>query len=130
MCTRPTTRGVSWLAWIALACGPGVPAEPPPPPPVDPLGSFVFSASYQGTPVTGTIDIQEGDDGLEGWITPDPSLSPPFPITSVTVEGQELHIVADGGGDLLILNLVFAHETFTGSWSMGAEGGSLTGARR
>ncbi len=111
------------VAWTA-ACQP---APPPAPPPVDPVGSFTFESTFQGQPITGTFVITEGTNGYRGSLSVAGLGS--FPITGVTVAGQEMTLSVSAEGDPVDIVLVFTGDTFTGSWSSSTDGGSITGSR-
>ncbi len=54
---------------------------------------------------------------------------PPTPILSVTVDGQEATIIADAGGEDLLITMTFEGDNYTGVWSLAGDSGELSGAR-
>lgn len=92
---------------------------------LDPVGTYDFATSADGTPVTGTIVINRGTNGLAGTVSSDASGD--LAVTSVTVEGQRVTLM---GQDGLSVILNFTGADFTGSWSYGGMMGQMTGKRR
>ncbi len=121
--------------FLALAVAGGVTAcaakgavEAPVPTPLDPVGVYTFSTIYQGGPMTGRIVIRGVPGNYTGMVEPAEG-PPPTEIYSVTVEGQELLILADAGGEDLIVKMTFTGDRFIGSWIVGFDSGDMTGAR-
>jgi hypothetical protein len=55
--------------------------------------------------------------------------APAVEIYSVTVEGQQLMVLADAGGDDLVITMTVTGDRFTGSWILGFDSGEMTGSR-
>ncbi len=111
-----------------LGCAGGV-ATPPAPKPLDPVGTYTFVSAFQGQPIDGVIVIEARQQGFGGMITPHVG-PPPVPITSVTVAARSITIQGDAGGELLVLILEVAEDgTYTGTWSLGMDGGTMTGKK-
>ncbi|MDH3290435.1 MAG: tyrosinase family oxidase copper chaperone [Gemmatimonadota bacterium] len=129
---RPTATLVLAVAVAggvaACAAKGGVEAAAPAPAPLDPVGVYSFSTIYQGGPMTGRIVIRGAPGSYTGTVEPADG-PPPTEIYSVIVEGQELQIVADAGGEDLIIAMTFAGDRFTGSWILGFDSGEMTGTR-
>ena len=129
---RRTAILVLALAGGLAACAAkgGVEASAPAPAaaPLDPVGVYSFSTTYQGGPMTGRIVIRGAPGSYTGTVEPAGG-PPPTEIYSVIVEGQELQIVADAGGDDLTIAMKFSGDRFTGSWLLGFDSGEMTGTR-
>lgn len=94
---------------------------------LDPVGSYVLSTNFQGQAVDGRIRIGGSPGAWSGTLYSD--LTGELPLSSIRVEGQELHITADTPDGPLTAHLVFTGDTFNGDWSLGADGGALRGRR-
>jgi hypothetical protein len=92
---------------------------------LEPVGTYDFSTSADGSPVNGTIVVTRGTDGLRGTLASDASGD--IAISSVTVEGQRMTLM---GQDGLSVVLEFNGADFTGSWSYSGMTGEMTGKRR
>lgn len=109
-------------------------AETPPPPPaqpeaLDPVGTYTFTTTYQGMEVSGKVYIRGEPDNYTGLVEPTEG-PPPIEIYSVMVEGQTITVYGDAGGDDLIFVMEFAGgSSYTGTWSVGFEGGDLAGEK-
>ena len=102
---------------------------PAPTPPVDPVGNFEFTTTVQGGAVNGTIAITKTDGVLGGKILTD--VMPEIPIKAVTVEGKKMTITADLPDGALTITLGFEDTNkFTGNWTLGGDGGSISGKRK
>jgi hypothetical protein len=112
----------------ACAAKGAVEAPAPTPAPLDPVGVYSFSTIYQGGPMTGRIVIRGAPGSYTGMVEPAGG-PPPTQIYSVTVEGQKLLILADAGGEDLMLEMTFTGDRYTGSWMLGFDSGEMTGAR-
>jgi len=93
---------------------------------VDPVGTFDFQTTVDGSTVGGTITVVRTDAGFGGSISSDAG---DMPIQSVIVDGMTMRIATTGGA--ATLGLVFSDpDTFTGDWEYAGMGGTLTGSRR
>lgn len=115
------------LALAALAAAFACATTPAGPPPFDPVGSFEYTAYVEGQPLSGTMTIEEAEEGYEGTILS--AAFPPIPITSVTVEGQAGTIEAVGPGGPLLIEFTATDDLIQGTWAMGEEGGDFTATR-
>lgn len=116
------------LAGSVTACAAKGAVEAPVPVPLDPVGVYSFSTIYQGEPMTGRIVIRGGPGSYSGMVEPDAG-APAVEIYSVTVEGQQLMVFADAGGDDLVITMTVTGDRFTGSWVLGFDSGEMTGSR-
>jgi len=119
------------LAASACAGGPApeaAPAQSAAPAAVNPVGRFEFSTTVQGQPVTGAIEIAGAPGAYTGQITT--SVTPPLPVASVTVNGQEMVVTGNTPEGVVTLRLAFTDGTsFTGGWELAGDGGTLSGRR-
>ena len=74
------------------------------------------------------MDVTGSEGDWTGIILPEGQ--PEIPIHMITVDGSNMIMTAEipDAGELLI-ELVFDGDEFTGSWSLGFDGGELTGRR-
>jgi len=129
-------RQWSFLVLAALAVGAPAcarnPAPEPPAPavpaPVDPVGSFDFTTAIEGSVVNGTVTVTKTDTGFGGSVTT--NLTDPIPVRTVVVEGQKMTVTADTPDGPVVIILEFQGDEFSGSWTLGATGGTHTGKRR
>ena len=112
---------------LVAACA-SQPPVPPAPPPLEPVGTYTFDSYFEGQPISGKIYITGSEGAYGGEVVPDQG-PPPVPILSVTVTGQELTLLADAGGEDLVVTVIFDGDTFTGVWSLAGDSGELSGAR-
>ena len=108
------------------------PAEAPPAPAqqeaLDPVGTYTFSATYQGMTIPGRINVSGEPENYTGLIEAEGQ--PPVEIYSVMVEGQKITVYGDAGGDDLIMTMEFADgSSFTGSWMLGFDSGEMMGEK-
>lgn len=113
---------------VACAAKAPVDAPPPAPAPLDPAGVYSFSTIYQGEPMTGRIVIRGVPGSYTGVVEPTAG-APPVEIYSVMVEGQQVRILADAGGEDLMMTMTFTGDQYTGSWVLGFDSGEMTGTR-
>ncbi|MGH7500453.1 MAG: hypothetical protein ACREL7_01735 [Longimicrobiales bacterium] len=116
-------RVLAWFVMLA-ACATGGGQNQS----VDPVGTFDFTTSVEGTTVTGAITVARNGSAYEGSVTTD--MTEVMPISSVTVEGQTMAIAASTPDGPVTMSLIFTGDTFTGTWSLGDMSGTLTGRRR
>lgn len=104
------------------------PAAAPVPAALNPVGRYEFATSLNGQALTGTMEITGTAGAYHGTITS--SATEPLPITTVTVEGQNLTVVGDTpNGPLTIRITCAADGSFTGGWTLAGDGATLTGHR-
>ena len=94
---------------------------------VDPVGSYSFTTTVQGTAVDGQLRIT-GTRGAWGgaFYTP---VTGELPVSSVDVDGQVVRLTANTPDGIVHVRMIFSGDTFTGDWSLGAEGGAIRGQR-
>jgi hypothetical protein len=109
---------------VAAACA----SSPAQPRAVDPVGTFDFSTSMEGTEVTGSIEISSGANGYTGWLTT--NVSEPIPIASVMVEGQVVTVIANAPDGPVNFSMTFTGDEFSGGWTYAGMSGQATGRRR
>ena len=118
--------------WAGLLAGAvlvaGCASAPAQPRAVDPVGVFDFSTAVEGQAVTGTLEISRSNDVLGGTLST--SVTEPIPVRAVTVEGQQMTVLADTPDGPVSMILTFAGNEFTGSWTYAGMSGTLTGVRR
>lgn len=114
-------------ALVVAACARGA-ATPPAPAPLDPTGTFSFETTFQGQAITGQIIVRGEAGQYTGSVEPD-AVAPPVEIYSVQVEGQQMTVVGDAGGEDLVITMTFTGDTYTGTWVLGFDGGDIKGAR-
>ena len=120
MTTRFPTVILAATTLAACASGPSGP------PPFDPVGTYEFTAVANGQSITGTMTIEEGEDGYTGVIRNVTMPLPPAPITSVQVIDQLLTIQAAGPEGPLLIELAITDTGLEGTWAMGDGSGGFT----
>lgn len=115
------------LALLGLASASACATTPAGPPPFDPVGSYEYTAFFEGQALPGTMTIEEGYEGYEGTILSD--AFPPVPILSVTVDGQAGTIEAVGPGGPLLIEFTVTDDMMQGTWTMGVQRGEFTATR-
>src|SRR5215213_4020568 len=102
------------------------PSAPVAPAAVNPVGRYEFVSTLQGQELTGTMEITGAPGAYAGRITS--SATQPIEITSVTVEGQSMTVTGETGNGTLTIKMNFTEGgTFTGGWTLGNDGATLTG---
>lgn len=96
---------------------------------VNPVGRYEFTTDVQGQSVNGTVVIAGNPGAYTGQVTT--SITPPLPISGVTVNGREVVVVGTGpDGGTLTFRMNFTDATnFNGNWEVGGDTGTLTGRR-
>jgi len=119
-------RKASTLLAIASLVGVGTAAAQD----LDPIGEYTFETSVQDAPVTGTITISGVSGDWQGTLAAT-ALPEVLRLTSITVRGTTLTLTAmvPEQGEVFI-ELVFEGEEFTGTWSLGYDGGEMIGRRK
>ena len=94
---------------------------------VNPVGSYTFSTVIQGMAVDGQLRVNGTQDAWGGTIyTP---ATGELPVSSVAVDGQEVRVTTDTPDGIVHIRMIFSGDTFTGDWSLGAQGGAIRGQR-
>jgi hypothetical protein len=128
------------LLMSSAACATAPAGEPAPAPPatavpappraaaLNPVGKYEFTTSLQGQTLTGTMEIAGTPGAYTGRITS--SATEPIPITTVTVEGQNMTVAGETPNGTLTIRMTMAADgTFTGGWTLAGDGATLTGKR-
>jgi hypothetical protein len=125
------------LALLAAACAPAAPPADPMPSgsatapaasaALNPVGTFNFRTVVGGGEVTGSLEVTGTEGAYGGRIRT--SITPDIPITGVRVMGQEMIVTGNTPDGPLAINMTFTGNTFTGSWALSGDSGSLSGQR-
>ena len=94
---------------------------------LNPVGAYEFATELNGSPMKGSLTIGGSPGAYTGKLTSD--VMPELPITSVSVDGQMVKLLADTPNGTVTINLTFTGDTFAGNWELGGQGGNLTGKR-
>lgn len=126
---RPMFAALALLAACAPAATP--PADPAPAPAaagaLNPVGVFQFTADGdEGETVTGTIEVTGQPGAYGGRIR---AHDDEIPITSVSVDGQQMVVNAETPGGTMTLVVTFTGDTFLGGWSLRGDSGEIRGQR-
>ena len=117
------------LLAVAIGTAAGTAQTPAPAPPVDVVGTFEFTTTVQGQATAGTFVIAKTDNVLGGKILTD--MMPEIPIKSITVEGKKVTIYAELPDGALTIVLEFEDANkFSGHWTLGGDGGAMSGKRK
>lgn len=131
-CARSAQQAVPTAVPAAVAPAAAATAAPSAPAPaaaLNPVGTYEFSTSAQGTDVSGTIVISSVEGRYAGSVVT--SATPEAPIKSVSVAGQVITVVIPTpDGSEGVLEMRMDGVAFTGSWSYGGMNGTLSGRRR
>lgn len=128
-------RKVVWIVGLGLLGACASAPEPAPPAPaaleqpteVDPVGTYTFSTTVQGMAVDGQMRIGGSRGSWGGSIYSD--VTGEMPISRVTVDGQQVVVLADTPDGPVRIRMMFNGESFSGDWVLGADGGTLRGRR-
>ena len=123
MTSRHLTTILAATTLAACASGPSGP------PPYDPVGTYEFAAMAEGQRITGTMTIEEDEDGYTGILRAASVPMPPAPISAVEVVDQTVTIHADGPEGPLIIALTVSETGLEGTWAMGDGTGAFTATR-
>ena len=120
------------LATLACASYP-TPADPAParavtPAPVDPVGTFDFSTTVEGSIVNGVVTITKTDTGFGGSIST--NVTETIPVCGAVVDGQKLTVTAEAPEGPIAFVMEFQGDDFSGTWTMATMSGTHTGKRR
>lgn len=123
-CTTAPATGPAPAPMPAAAAAPAPAASSA----VNPAGRYEFTTSLQGQMLTGTMEITGTPGAYAGRITT--SATPPIPITTVTVEGQNMTVAGDTPNGTLTIRMTMGEGgAFTGNWTLAGDGATLTGKR-
>jgi hypothetical protein len=134
---RTTLAALALLAACAPAAEPGAPAPDPTAAPaapataaaLNPVGVYEFTASQNDEVVaTGTIEIT-GQPGAYGGRIRVEDEGEEAPITSVTVNGQQMTVNAQTPDGPMAITVTFTGNTFVGHWSADDDRGEIRGQR-
>lgn len=123
MTSRHLTTILAATTLAARASGPSGP------PPYDPVGTYEFAAMAEGQRITGTMTIEEDEDGYTGTLRAVSVPMPLAPISAVEVVDQTVTIHADGPEGPLIIALTVTETGLEGTWAMGDGTGAFTATR-
>jgi hypothetical protein len=94
---------------------------------VNPVGTFEFTTMVNGASVNGTLEVMGSPGAYTGRLRT--SILPEMPVSSASVSGQEMTVLADAPDGTVTIRMTFTGDTFTGSWALGGDGGALSGRR-
>lgn len=94
---------------------------------MDLAGSYTFSTTVQGSAVSGQMRITGQPGAYRGAAYSD--VTGEIPLSRITVDGNVATVIGDTPDGPVEIRMVFDGDTFTGSWALGADGGSLHGRR-
>ncbi len=94
---------------------------------VDPVGSYTLTTTIQGTQVNGQMRIQGEPGAYSGAVYT--GFTGEIPIRSVSVDGNQVFIMADTPDGPVDVQITFDGDTFTGTWMLGPERGPIQGRR-
>lgn len=101
----------------------------PEPAPLDPVGTFDYSTTFEGTDVDGAIIINRAGAEPDGVIDTG-GMTDPIPVNQVVVEGQTMRVLADTPDGALEFRLNFSGDDFSGTWTFAGGSGQIVGRRR
>ena len=110
-----TTWPFLFLMALTACASAGDPAEsatPATPAELDPVGSYTFSTTVQGMAVDGQLRITGSRGAWGGSLYSD--VTGELPLSSVTVDGQQVRLTADTPDGTAYIRMQFSGETFTG----------------
>lgn len=95
----------------------------------NPVGTYDFTTDVNGDAVAGTIEISKSSAGaLTGSLNA--AGMPPSTVSSVTVNGQTMTLVADVGGQAITMTVTMNGNAFTGNWTGAGGSGAIKGTKR
>jgi hypothetical protein len=99
-------------------------------PAFDPVGTFDFTTTVDGTSVRGVITIRRGEQGLTGSLATE--LTGDLPFSRVAFDGRRGELRAPTEQGDLIMRIEFQdNDRFTGGWELaGGLAGAASGTRR
>ena len=112
----------------AAATTPAPTPAPAPATAAEAAGVYDYVALAQGQEVGGTINIVSRDGVHSGVITS--SMLPDMAISGVTVAGSKITVSADSPNGVVVLEFTLTGQELAGTWSLGGDGGPLTGRKR
>lgn len=125
-------KSMSWILVLTglvagCASAPDGTATDTPSTGLDPVGSYTFTTTVQGMAVDGQLRITGSTGAWGGSLYS--TATGELPLSSVEVDGRQLRLTAETPDGTVYIRMNFQGDTFTGDWSLGAEGGSLQGRR-
>lgn len=94
---------------------------------IDPVGSFTLNTVIQGTPVDGQMRIRGEPGSYTGAAYT--NMTGELTFSSVSVDGNQVFLTAETPDGPVDIQIIFDGDTFTGTWSLGADGGAVSGRR-
>ena len=95
--------------------------------PLDPVGTYEFTTTYEGMPVSGTLFITGEPGRYGGRIVTD--IAPEIPLTAVAVKDNTLELKGSLPDGDIILQLLMEGMNFKGSYSIGPFSADVTGKK-
>ncbi|MFN2400213.1 MAG: hypothetical protein ABR543_16485 [Gemmatimonadaceae bacterium] len=95
---------------------------------IDPVGVYDFTTMVDGQELSATMYITGSPGAYAGRIeTPD---QPHIELTSVTVSGNTMTVLGQGGENRLISTWVLQGDVLSGTWTFGDLSGEARGKKR
>jgi hypothetical protein len=94
---------------------------------VDPVGSYTLTTVIQGSPISGQMRIEGEPGAYTGAVYT--GFTGELPITAVSVDGSQVFITAETPDGPVDVQVTFDGDTFSGTWMLGPETGSIQGRR-
>lgn len=95
---------------------------------VDPVGQYSYTSQANGADVSGTITISRTDAGFRGVMTTG-GLSRDLVFEHVRASGNRVTMESTAGASRVAVDFTRNGDAISGTWTMGAMGGSLRGRR-
>lgn len=120
------STGVLSVAFLAACASTGgqVASEPAD---VDPVGSYTLTTVIQGTPVDGQMRIRGEPGSYTGAAYT--AMTGELTFSSVSVDGNQIYLTAETPDGTVDIQIMLDGDTFTGTWTLGADGGAVSGRR-
>jgi hypothetical protein len=127
---RTSLAALALLAACAPAATPAAPSGGPAPAAataaLNPLGMYQFATEVESETVTGSIEVTGVPGAYGGYVR---SPAGEFPISGVTVTGQQMVVKAETPGGELTIAMNFTGSAYTGRWAMDGDMGDIRGQR-
>jgi hypothetical protein len=122
----------SWLLMAAIAtaacASTTTTTQDPPAAAADASGIYDFNTTVDGNAVTGTVTITRSGNAYGGTVTT--NITDPIDISAVTMEGNQITVMAITPDGPITFVMNFTGDDFTGTWALGTMSGTHTGKRR